>query len=92
MAQPKIGFQFYLKKIISDWIHSREFKPNQKFFRVTISSVKYTKNVNSGTISLHVYNNSQYKITLPLRIYATISPTIEFADREIFRYMPINNS
>ena len=43
-----------------------EFKPIHKFFRVTISSIKYMTNSNSGIISLHVYNNSPYKITLPL--------------------------
>ena len=43
-----------------------EFRPSQKFFRVTISSIKYTKNTNSDIISLNIYNNSPYKITLPL--------------------------
>ena len=64
-----------------------EFKPTLKFFRVTISSIKYTKNTNSDIFSLHVYNNSPNKITLPLKILgycqtnATISPTIEVACR-----------
>ena len=46
------------------------------------------KNSNSDIISLHVYNNSPYKITLPLRILgycetsATISPTKEVAYRK----------
>ena len=40
-----------------------EFKPIHKFFRVTISSIKYTKNTTSDIISLHVYSNSPYKIT-----------------------------
>ena len=62
-----------------------ELKPAHKFFRVTISSIKHTKYTNSDTISLHAYNNSPYKITLPLGILgifelnATISPTIEIA-------------
>ena len=42
-----------------------EFRPIHKFFRITISSIKYTKNSNSDIISLHVYNNSPYKIILP---------------------------
>ena len=64
-----------------------EFKPIDNFFRVTISSMKYTKNTNSDIISLHVYNKSLYKTTLPLgllgyrEINATISPTIETAYR-----------
>ena len=58
-----------------------EFWPNHKFFRVTISSIKYMKNTNSDIISLHVYNNSPYKISLPLGLLgfcetnATNSPT-----------------
>ena len=57
-----------------------EFRPLHKFFRVTISSMKYMKNSNSDVISLHMYNNS-----LPLGLlgycetYATTSPTIEIA-------------
>ena len=43
-----------------------EFKPIHEFFRVTISSIKYMKDSNSDMISLHVYNNSPYKITPPL--------------------------
>ena len=44
-----------------------EFRPIHKFFRVTISSIKKDmKNSNSDISSLHVYNNSPYKITLPL--------------------------
>ena len=35
-----------------------EFRPIHKFFRVTISFIKYMKNTNSDIISLHVYNNS----------------------------------
>ena len=47
-----------------------ECRPIQKFFRVTISSIKYMKNSNSDMISLHIYNNSPYKITLPLGLLA----------------------
>ena len=43
-----------------------ELRPIHKFFRVTISSIKFMKNSNSNINSLHVYNNSPYKITLPL--------------------------
>ena len=43
-----------------------EFRPIHKFSRITISSIKYMKNSNPDIISLHVYNNSPYKITLPL--------------------------
>ena len=62
-----------------------EFRPIHKFFRVTISSIKYMKNSNSDMISLHVYNNSPYKIILPLGLLgycetkAATSPTKEVA-------------
>ena len=64
-----------------------EFKPIHKFFRITISSIKYMKNSNFNIISLHVYNNSPYQITLPLGLLgywetnATTSPTNEVAYR-----------
>ena len=64
-----------------------EFKPILKIFRITISSIKNAKNISSDIISLHVYKNSPYKITLPLALLgfcetnATFSPTIEIADR-----------
>ena len=64
-----------------------EFKPIHKFFRHTISSIKYIKHSNSDIISLHVYNNSPYQITLPLGLLgysgtnATTSPTNEVAYR-----------
>ena len=68
-----------------------EFRPIHKFSRVTISSFKYMKNSNSDMISLHIYiyiyNNSPYKISLPLgplgfcETNATISPTKEIAYR-----------
>ena len=64
-----------------------DFRPIHKFFRVTISSIKYMKDSNSDMIYLHIYNNYPYKITLPLGLsgycetYATISPTKEIAYR-----------
>ena len=64
-----------------------EIGPIHKFFRVTISSIKYMKNSNSHIISLHVYNISPFKITLLLGLLgycetnATISPTKEVAYR-----------
>ena len=64
-----------------------EFKPIHKIFRLTISSIKYMKHSNSDTISLLVYNNSPYQITLPLGLLgycetnATTSPTNEVAYR-----------
>ena len=64
-----------------------EFKPIHKFFKITISSIKYLKNSNSDIISLHVYNNTPYQVTLPLGLLgycetnATISPMHEKAYR-----------
>ena len=64
-----------------------EFRLIHKLFRVTISSNKYMKESNSDRISLHIYNNSPYKITLPLghlgycETNATISPTKEITYR-----------
>ena len=64
-----------------------EFKPIHKFFEITISSIKYLKNSNSDIISLHVYNNTPYQVTLPLGLLgycetnATISPIHEKAYR-----------
>ena len=64
-----------------------EFRPIHKFFRVPISSNKYMKGSNSDMIFLHIYNNSPYKIILPLRLLAycetnaTISPTKKIAYR-----------
>ena len=43
-----------------------EFKPIHKYFKITISSIKYLKNTNSDIISLHGYNNTPYQVTLPL--------------------------
>ena len=66
-----------------------EFKPIRKFFKITISSLKYSKTTNSDIISLHVYNNTPYQITLPLGLLgycktnATISPIIEVSYRVI---------
>ena len=64
-----------------------EFKPIHKFFKITISSIKYLKNSNSDIISLHVYNNTPYQVTLFLGLLgycetnATISPMHEKAYR-----------
>ena len=64
-----------------------EFKPIHKFFKITISSIKYLKNTNFDIISLHVFNNTPYQVTLPLGILgyretnATISPIHEVAYR-----------
>ena len=80
-----------------------EFRPIHKFFRVTISSTKYMKDSNSDMISLHIYNNSSYKLTSLLghlgycETNATISPTKEIAYRvnnffKTTRYMSINKS
>ena len=64
-----------------------ECKPIHKFFKITISSIKYLKNTISDIISLHVYNNTPYQVTLPLGLWgysetnATISPINEVAYR-----------
>ena len=64
-----------------------EFRSIHKLFKVTISSIKYEKNINSDIISLHVYNNTPNKITLPLGLLgycetnATTSPVKEIAYR-----------
>ena len=62
-----------------------EFKPIHKFFKITISSIKYSKNTNSDIISLHVDNNTPYQLTLPLGLLGycetIISPIIEVAYR-----------
>ena len=64
-----------------------EFKPIHKFFKITISSIKYLKNTNSDIISFHVFNNTPYQVTLPLGLLgycktnATISPIHEVAYR-----------
>ena len=50
-----------------------EFKPIHEFCRVTISSIKYTKSTNSDIFSLHLYNTSQTKITLPLGLLREIA-------------------
>ena len=66
-----------------------EFKPIHKFFRVTISSIKYAKHTNTDIIALHVYQNSSYKITFPLshlgycNTNTTFYPTQERAYRVI---------
>ena len=64
-----------------------EFKPIHKLLKITISSIKYSKNTNSDIISLHVYKNTPYQITLPLKMLgycetnAIISPINEVAYR-----------
>ena len=64
-----------------------EVKPIHKFFKITISLIKYSKNTNSDIISLHVYNNTPYQVILPLGLLgycktnATISPINEVAYR-----------
>ena len=77
-----------------------EFKPIQKFFKITISSNKYLKKTNSNIISLHVYNITPYQITLPLGLLgycetnATISPINDVAYRvnNILRLLDICQS
>ena len=69
------------------YISDLEFKPIHKFFRVTISSIKHTKNTKSDIISLHKNNHSPGKIKLPLGLLvfcktnAATSPTKEIAYR-----------
>ena len=58
-----------------------EFKPIHNFFKITISSIKYSKNTNSDIISIHVYNNTPYQVTLPLGLlgYCETNATISFS-------------
>ena len=59
-----------------------QIKPIHTFFRVTISSIKYTKNTSSDILCLHVYNNSSLLRLLGYcETNATISPTVETAYR-----------
>ena len=55
-----------------------EFGLVHKFFRETISSIKYMKHSDSDMISLHIYNNSPCKITLALGLlgYCETNATI----------------
>ena len=77
-----------------------EFKPIHKFFKITISSRKYSKNTNSDIISLHVYSNTPYQIILPIGLLgycettATISPINEVAYRvnNIFQLLDVCQS
>ena len=77
-----------------------EFKPIHKIFKITISSIKYSKHTNYDIISLHVYNNTPYQVTLPLELLgycetnATISPINEVAYRvnNIFKLLDICQS
>ena len=65
-----------------------DFKPDHKFFRVTILSVNYSKSTNTDVMSLNVQNKSPYKIRLSLGFLcyretkATFHPTQE---RELYR-------
>ena len=69
------------------FISDLEFKPIHKLFRIIISSIKIVKQLNSDIISLHVYNNSPYQLTIPLGLLeycetnATTSPKHEVAYR-----------
>ena len=64
-----------------------EFKPNQKFSRVTISSTEYAKDTTLDIIALWVYRKVPSKITLRLGLLwycktnATFHPTQERAFR-----------
>ena len=64
-----------------------EFKPIHKFFKITISSIKYLKNSNSDIISLHgiqqytLPSNITFRTFRLLRTNATISPIHEKAYR-----------
>ena len=64
-----------------------ELRPIHKFFKITISSIKYERKTNSDTLSLHVYNNTPNRITLPLGFLghcetnATTSPIKKIAYR-----------
>ena len=64
-----------------------EFRSIHNFFKITISSIRYEKDINSDIISIHVYNNTPNKITLNLELLgycetnATISPVKEVAYR-----------
>ena len=77
-----------------------EFKPIHKFFKITISSIKHSKNTKSDINSLHVYNNTPYQVTLTLGLLgycetnATISPTNEVAYRvyNIIKFLDICQS
>ena len=64
-----------------------EFKPIHKFFKITISSIKYSKNTNSDIISLHVYNNTPYQVTLPLGLlgYCETNATISTINEVAYR-------
>ena len=55
-----------------------EFKPIHKFFKITVSSIKYLKNSNSDIIYLHVYNNTPYQVTLPLGLLGYCETTLQY--------------
>ena len=64
-----------------------ELRPIHKLFKITISSITYVKNTNFDIISLHVYNNTPNRISLPIELLgycetnATNSPVKEIAYR-----------
>ena len=64
-----------------------ELRPIHKFFKTTISSIKYERKTNSDIFSLHVYNDTPNKVTLPLGLLgycetnATTPPIKEIAYR-----------
>ena len=67
----------------------RIHNPIHKFFRVTISSIKFAKHTNTDIIALHVYQKSSYKSTFPwghlgyCKTNATFYPSQERAYRVI---------
>ena len=67
-----------------------ELKPIHKFFKITSSSIKYLKNTNSDIISLQVYNNTPYQVTLPLGLlgYCETNATISLIHEIAYR---VNN-
>ena len=64
-----------------------EFKPIHKFFKITISSIKYSKKTNSDIISLHVYNSTPNQVTLPLEFlgYCETNATISTINEVAYR-------
>ena len=69
------------------YLFDLEFRTIHNFFRVTTSYIDYTKDTNSDIISLHIYNNSPYKITLPLALlgYCETKTTIHPTEKKGFR-------
>ena len=85
----------FTKLQVNKFTSTRKIKTDKIFICQTLKldqftirpSIKYMKNSNSDIIFLHVYNNSPYKITLPLGLpeycetNATTSPTKKVAYR-----------